>query len=160
LQDTPIIFLTARASETDRIIGLEIGANDYVIKPFSIRELITRIKLQFRRPSELQHLIGSGGVELDRNKRQVRVNGVPLALSTTEFRLLEFLMERPGVVFRREQLLDAVWGKERAITDRAVDVYVMRLRQKLEKDPANPVLIHAVRGFGYTFQPTRPIGIR
>jgi DNA-binding response OmpR family regulator len=69
-------------------------------------------------------------------------------------------MERPGVVFRREQLLDAVWGKERAITDRAVDVYVMRLRQKLEKDPANPVLIHAVRGFGYTFQPTRPIGIR
>ena len=160
LQDTPIIFLTARASETDRIIGLEIGANDYVIKPFSIRELMTRIKLQFRRPSEPQHLIGSGGVELDRNKRQVRVNGVPLALSTTEFRLLEFLMERPGVVFRREQLLDAVWGKERAITDRAVDVYVMRLRQKLEKDPANPVLIHAVRGFGYTFQPTRPVASR
>ena len=156
LQHTPIIFLTARASETDRIIGLEIGANDYVIKPFSIRELITRIKLQFRPSSDPQHLIESGGVELNRNKRQVRVNGTALALTTTEFRLLEFLMGRPGVVFRREQLLDAVWGKERAITDRTVDVYVMRLRQKLEKDPANPVLIHSVRGFGYTFEPRRP----
>ena len=156
LQDTPIIFLTARASETDRIIGLEIGANDYVIKPFSIRELITRIKLQFRPSSDPQRLIESGGVELNPNKRQVRVNGTALALTTTEFRLLEFLMGRPGVVFRREQLLDAVWGKERAITDRTVDVYVMRLRQKLEKDPANPVLIHSVRGFGYTFEPRRP----
>ena len=156
LQHTPIIFLTARASETDRIIGLEIGANDYVIKPFSIRELITRIKLQFRPSSDPQHLIESGGVELNRNKRQVRVNGTALALTTTEFRLLEFLMGRPGVVFRREQLLDAVWGKERAITDRTVDVYVMRLRQKLEKDPANPALIHSVRGFGYTFEPRRP----
>ena len=160
LQDTPIIFLTARASETDRIIGLEIGANDYVIKPFSIRELITRIKLQFRRPSEPQRLIGSGGVELDRGRRQVRVNGAALALTTTEFRLLEFLMVRPGEVFRREQLLNAVWGKQRAITDRVVDVYVMRLRQKLEKDPANPLLIHAVRGFGYTFEPSRPVAIR
>ena len=78
---------------------------------------------------------------------------MPLSLTATEFRLLEFLMGRPGVVFSREQLLNAVWGQDRAITDRAVDVYILRLRQKLEHDPTNPVLIHSIRGFGYTFEP-------
>ena len=94
-------------------------------------------------------------MELDRTSCQVRLNGVPLSLTATEFRLLEFLMNRPGVVFSREQLLNAVWGQDRAITDRAVDVYVLRLRQKVEQDPANPILIHSVRGFGYTFEPRR-----
>lgn len=155
LAGIPIIFLTARAAETDRIVGLEIGANDYVVKPFSIRELIARIKLQFRNQTKPSRVLEAGGVELDRTSCQVRVQGAPLALTATEFRLLEFLMSRPGVVFSREQLLNAVWGQDRAITDRAVDVYVLRLRQKVERDPANPLLIHSVRGFGYTFEPAR-----
>jgi DNA-binding response OmpR family regulator len=151
----PVIFLTARASETDRIIGLEVGANDYVVKPFSIRELIARIKLQFRSQTQPARVLEAGGIELDRSSCQVRLNGTALALTATEFRLLEFLMSRPGVVFSREQLLNAVWGQDRAITDRAVDVYVLRLRQKVERDPGNPHIIHSVRGFGYTFEPSR-----
>ena len=159
LATTPVIFLTARASETDRIVGLELGANDYVVKPFFVRELIARIKLQLRGAPWTQatpaRVLEAGGVELDPSSRQVRLNGAPLSLTATEFRLLEFLMNRPGVVFSREQLLNAVWGQDRAITDRAVDVYVLRLRQKVEEDPANPILIHSVRGFGYTFEPRR-----
>jgi len=159
LAATPVIFLTARASETDRIVGLELGANDYVVKPFFVRELIARIKLQFRGAQWAQgapaRVLEAGGLELDVSSRQVRLNGTPLALTATEFRLLEFLMTRPGVVFSREQLLNAVWGQDRAITDRAVDVYVLRLRQKVEQDPTSPVLIHSVRGFGYTFEPRR-----
>jgi DNA-binding response OmpR family regulator len=155
LAGTPVIFLTARASETDRIVGLELGANDYVVKPFFVRELIARIKLQFRQQAPPGRVLQSGGVELDAGSRQVRLEGASLTLTATEFRLLEFLMSRPGIVFSREQLLNAVWGQDRAITDRAVDVYVLRLRQKVEKDPAAPALIHSVRGFGYTFEPRR-----
>ncbi len=155
LAGTPIIFLTARASETDRIVGLEIGANDYVVKPFFVRELIARIKLQFRNQAPPTRIMEAGGLELDVTSRQVRMNGAPLSLTATEFRLLEYLMSRPAVVFSREQLLNAVWGQERAITDRAVDVYILRLRQKIERDPAAPELIHSVRGFGYTFEPRR-----
>ncbi len=152
LAGTPIIFLTARAAETDRIVGLELGANDYVVKPFFVRELVARIKLQFRSQAAPPRVLEAGGLILDRSSCQVRLNGEPLSLTATEFRLLEFLMSRPGVVFSREQLLNAVWGQDRAITDRAVDVYVLRLRQKVEVDPANPALIHSVRGFGYTFE--------
>ena len=159
LAATPVIFLTARASETDRIVGLELGANDYVVKPFFVRELIARIKLQVRGATRSQaapaRVLEAGGLEVDTASRQVRLNSRPLALTATEFRLLEFLMTRPGVVFSREQLLNSVWGQDRAITDRAVDVYVLRLRQKIEEDPAAPVLIHSVRGFGYTFEPRR-----
>ncbi len=159
LASTPVIFLTARASETDRIVGLELGANDYVVKPFFVRELIARIKLQLRAAPWTQatpaRVVEAGGLELDPSSRQVRLHGTPLSLTATEFRLLEFLMNRPGVVFSREQLLNAAWGQDRAITDRAVDVYVLRLRQKVEQDPANPILIHSVRGFGYTFEPRR-----
>ncbi len=138
LAGVPVIFLTARASETDRIVGLELGANDYVVKPFFVRELIARIKLQFRNQTAPARILESGGLELDTASRQVRLNGTPLQLTATEFRLLEFLMNRPGVVFSREQLLNSVWGQDRAITDRAVDVYVLRLRQKIEQDPAAP----------------------
>jgi DNA-binding response OmpR family regulator len=158
LASTPVIFLTARASETDRIVGLELGANDYVVKPFFVRELIARIKLQLRgawTQATPARVLEAGGVELDPSSRQVRLHGAPLSLTATEFRLLEFLMNRPGMVFSREQLLNAVWGQDHAITDRAVDVYVLRLRQKVEEDPANPILIHSVRGFGYTFEPRR-----
>jgi DNA-binding response OmpR family regulator len=159
LSSVPIIFLTARASETDRIVGLEIGANDYVVKPFFVRELIARIKLQFRSQSAPSRILAAGGLELDPASRQVRLNGDTLALTATEFRLLEFMMNRPGVVFSREQLLNSVWGQDRAITDRAVDVYVLRLRQKIEQDPAAPILIHSVRGFGYTFEPRRAVAV-
>lgn len=153
LSQTPIIFLTARASETDRIVGLELGANDYMVKPFFVRELIARIKLQFRTHSTPSRVLKAGGVELDRSSCQVKLAGENLALTATEFRLLEFLMSRPGVVFSREQLLNAVWGQGRAITDRTVDVYILRLRQKIEQDASAPHLIHSVRGFGYSFEP-------
>jgi len=159
LASIPVIFLTARASETDRIVGLELGANDYVVKPFFVRELIARIKLQFRNQASPPRTLEAAGLELDPASRQVRLNNVPLSLTATEFRLLEFLMTRPGVVFSREQLLNSVWGQDRAITDRAVDVYVLRLRQKVECDPANPIMIHSVRGFGYTFEPRRAMAV-
>jgi DNA-binding response OmpR family regulator len=155
----PVIFLTARASETDRIVGLELGANDYVVKPFFVRELIARIKLQFRNQTAPPRVLEAGGVVMDTTSRQVRLDGELLQLTATEFRLLEFLMSRPGVVFSREQLLNAVWGQDRAITDRAVDVYVLRLRQKVERDSTAPALIHSVRGFGYTFEPRRAVAV-
>jgi DNA-binding response OmpR family regulator len=155
IAQTPIIFLTARASETDRIVGLELGANDYVVKPFFVRELIARVKLQLRQRVDgpAAETVRAGGVELDRASCRVRVNGGAVTLTATEFRLLEFLMSRPGMVFSRDHLLDGVWGNDRALTDRAVDVYILRLRQKIEADPAAPRLIHSVRGFGYTFEP-------
>lgn len=151
LAHLPIIFLTARASETDRIVGLELGANDYIVKPFFIRELIARIKIQFRGQTSATRVLKAATLELDRSRCEARLVGTPLTLTATEFRLLEFLMSRPGVVFSREQLLDAVWGHDRAVTDRTVDVYILRLRQKIEADPANPLLIRSVRGFGYSF---------
>ncbi len=151
LAHIPVIFLTARASETDRIVGLELGANDYIVKPFFIRELIARIKIHFRGQAAPTKLLKSGSLELDRNSCRVHLRGSELTLTATEFRLLEFLMSRPGVVFSREQLLDAVWGHDRAVTDRTVDVYILRLRQKIEGDPANPNFIRSVRGFGYSF---------
>jgi len=152
LANLPIIFLTARAQESDRILGLELGANDYVVKPFSVRELIARVRNQLRAPGGAPaRILRASGVELDRDSCRVRLNGKPLTLTATEFRLLEFLMSRPGVVFSREQLLDYVWGMDHAVTDRTVDVHILRLRQKVETDPANPVMIQSVRGFGYLF---------
>jgi DNA-binding response OmpR family regulator len=156
LAHIPVIFLTARASETDRIVGLELGANDYIVKPFFVRELVARIKIQFRTQTAPVRLLKNSGLELDRSSCRVRLNGETLALTATEFRLLEFLMSRPGVVFSREQLLDSVWGHDRAVTDRTVDVYILRLRQKIEADPANPELIRSVRGFGYSFSDGAP----
>ena len=161
LAQTPVIFLTARASETDRIVGLELGANDYIVKPFFIREVIARIKLQFRTQTVPSRLLKAGGVELDRSSCQVKLDGELLSLTATEFRLLEFLMSRPGVVFSREQLLNSVWGQDRAITDRTVDVYILRLRQKIEKDASLPRLVHSVRGFGYSFEPrSQEVGLQ
>jgi DNA-binding response OmpR family regulator len=150
LAHIPVIFLTARASETDRIVGLELGANDYIVKPFFVRELIARIKIHFRGQQPATKLLKVGELELDRPRCQVRLGGTEISLTATEFRLLEFLMSRPGVVFSREQLLDAVWGHDRAVTDRTVDVYVLRLRQKIESENG-PSFIRSVRGFGYSF---------
>ena len=151
LANTPVIFLTARATETDRIVGLELGANDYIVKPFFVRELFARIKIQFRGQAQPVRTLKAGGLELDRNACRVFLRGGELTLTATEFRLLEFLMTRPGIVFSREQLLNSVWGHDRAVTDRTVDVYVLRLRQKVETDPTNPLFIRSVRGFGYSF---------
>ena len=151
LANVPIIFLTARVSETDRILGLELGANDYIVKPFFIRELVARVKNQLRTQTTPTRSVRAGALELDRASCRVLLHGNEVALTATEFRLLDFLMSRPGVVYSREQLLDSVWGHDRAVTDRTVDVYILRLRQKIEPDPANPSFIRAVRGFGYSF---------
>jgi DNA-binding response OmpR family regulator len=156
LQHIPVIFLTARASETDRIVGLELGANDYIVKPFFVRELIARIKIHFRGQQPAAKLLKAGGLELDRPRCQVHLGGQEIALTATEFRLLEFLMSRPGVVFSREQLLDSVWGHDRAVTDRTVDVYVLRLRQKIETSEGLS-FIRSVRGFGYSFNIEVPV---
>ena len=155
LSALPVIFLTARASETDRIVGLELGANDYIVKPFFVRELIARIKIHFRGQTQVSKLLKSGGLELDRARCRVHLTGQEISLTATEFRLLEFLMSRPGVVFSREQLLDAVWGHDRAVTDRTVDVYILRLRQKIE-NADGPAFIRSVRGFGYSFNTEVP----
>ena len=155
LAPVPVIFLTARASETDRIVGLELGANDYIVKPFFIRELIARIKIHFRGQPPATKILRSGDLELDRARCRVHLNGGEITLTATEFRLLEFLMSRPGVVFSREQLLDAVWGHDRAVTDRTVDVYILRLRQKIEAAEES-TFIRSVRGFGYSFNAEVP----
>jgi DNA-binding response OmpR family regulator len=157
LAATPVIFLTARASETDRIVGLELGANDYIVKPFFVRELIARVKIHFRGDKPVAKILRSGELELDRSRCAVRMGANELTLTATEFKLLEFLMSRPGVVFSREQLLDAVWGHDRAVTDRTVDVYVLRLRQKIEPE-SGPAFIRSVRGFGYSFNAEVPQG--
>jgi DNA-binding response OmpR family regulator len=150
LSHVPVIFLTARASETDRIVGLEVGANDYIVKPFFVRELIARIKIHFRDQPATTKMLKIGDLELDRSRCQVRLAGHEIALTATEFRLLDFLMSRPGVVYSREQLLDGVWGHDRAVTDRTVDVYILRLRQKIETE-GGPSYVRSVRGFGYSF---------
>jgi DNA-binding response OmpR family regulator len=150
LAHVPVIFLTARASETDRIVGLELGANDYIVKPFFVRELIARIKIHFRGAPATTKMLKAGDLQLDRARCRVHLGDKEVTLTATEFRLLEFLMSRPGVVFSREQLLDAVWGHNRAVTDRAVDVYILRLRQKIEQEE-NASFIRSVRGFGYSF---------
>ncbi len=152
LAGTPILFLTAKASEADRIIGLEMGANDYIVKPFFMGEVLARIRVQLRPRAEPLVRLKVGSIELDPVACRVWREGRELELTATEFRLLEFLMSRPGVVFARGQLLDAVWGYDRVVTERAVDVYILRLRQKIEDDPADPRVIRSVRGFGYSFQ--------
>jgi len=152
LAQTPIIFLTARGSETDRILGLELGANDYIVKPFSMGELVARVKVQVYRHAEPPRILRAEGLELDRSSRQVRLDGRLVSLTATEFRLLEFLMSRPGTVFSREQLLDLVWGPDRVVTNRTVDVFVLRLRHRLETGPGGRKYIRSVRGFGYAFQ--------
>ena len=139
LAHVPIIFLTARVSETDRILGLELGANDYIVKPFFIRELIARDQESVPQPDR-------AGADRSRRSSGTGPRQLPRACGTAakspspppNSACLDFLMSRPGVVYSREQLLDAVWGHDRAVTDRTVDVYILRLRQKIEPDPTNP----------------------
>ncbi len=150
----PIIFLTARAEEIDRVIGLELGADDYVTKPFSPRELLARVKAVLRR-SRAAHLASSvivcGPLHIDLDKREVTRDGRKLDLSALEFNLLYFLASNRERVFSRDELLDRVWGRERFVTPRSVDVYIRRLREKIEPDAESPRFIITVRGFGYKF---------
>ncbi len=150
----PVIFLTAKTSETDRVVGLELGADDYVSKPFSPRELVARVKAvlrRFERPLGPEK-VRAGEIEIDAGGMVLRVSGKPVTATATEFRLLEYLARHPGRVFTRDQLLDTVWGDTRFVTPRSVDVYIRRLREKIERDPENPRYLKTVRGAGYRFE--------
>lgn len=148
----PIIMLTARGEEEERVRGFETGADDYVVKPFSIPELLARINALLRRtsPQLLASLLQAGDLELDRSNHRVRRSGREVHLGPTEYRLLEYLMRSPGRVYSREQLLDAVWGTDVYVDERTVDVHVGRLRKAINKG-RNPDPIRTVRGTGYSF---------
>lgn len=147
----PVIMLTARGEESDRIRGLETGADDYLVKPFSPAELIARIRALLRRsrPGLSEEKLSYGGIVVDLAAHRAARNGVAVHLGPTEFRLLRFLMERPGRVFSREQLLDHVWGREIYVESRTVDVHIRRLRMALDVNDA-PDIIRTVRGAGYS----------
>jgi two-component system phosphate regulon response regulator PhoB len=147
----PIIMLTARGEEGERVRGLATGADDYIVKPFSLPEFIARIGALLRRasPERIATVLIAGDIELDREKRRVSRAGREVALGPTEFRLLEFLMQSPGRVFSREQLLDGVWGRDVYIDERTVDVHVGRLRKALNRGRGNDP-IRTVRGSGYS----------
>jgi len=151
----PVIMLTARGEEGDRVRGLATGADDYIVKPFSVPELLARVRALLRRakPARIANLLVAGDIELDRETHRVRRSGKELHLGPTEFRLLEFLMQSPGRVFTREQLLDGVWGHDVYIDERTVDVHVGRLRKALNR-PRSPDPIRTVRGAGYSFDET------
>ena len=152
LKAIPIIFLTALGDETDRVLGLEIGGSDYVVKPFSLRELMARIKIHLRAETDAHEVLTAGPIELNRTQYIVRLRGELVSLTATEFRLLERLMRRPGQVFRRAALLDAAWADRGDVMERTVDAYIVRLRNKLEDNPSKPRYIRSVRGVGYTFR--------
>jgi two-component system, OmpR family, phosphate regulon response regulator PhoB len=146
----PIIMLTARGEESERVRGLATGADDYIVKPFSVPELSARVRALLRRaaPERLADVLSFGELEVDREKKRVSRAGRAIDLGPTEYRLLEFLMERPGRVFSREQLLDGVWGSDIYIDERTVDVHVGRLRKAINRgNVADP--IRTVRGAGY-----------
>ncbi|WP_419807142.1 winged helix-turn-helix domain-containing protein [Terriglobus sp.] len=154
LSTTPVIFLTAMAAEADRVQGLELGADDYITKPFSPRELVARVRAvlrRFERPAS-PDVIRFGDVELDGGAMQMRLRGEVVTMTATEFRLLDYLARHPGRVFSRDQLLDAVWGDARFVTPRSVDVYVRRIREKMEEDAENPRFLKTMRGAGYRFE--------
>jgi two-component system response regulator RegX3 len=153
----PIIMLTAKDSEIDKVVGLELGADDYVTKPYSSRELIARIKAVLRRGSNEDiapenGILTAAGIRLDVGKHQVTVNGTMISLPLKEFELLEFLMRNSGRVLTRTQLIDRIWGGDYYGDTKTLDVHIKRLRSKVEADPANPVLIQTIRGLGYKLE--------
>jgi DNA-binding response OmpR family regulator len=150
----PIIMLTAKAEEFDKVLGLELGADDYITKPFAMRELVARVKAvlrRFERPSA-PSVISFEEVVIDASAMQLKVRGELTTTTATEFRLLDYLARHPGRVFSRDHLLDAVWGDARFVTPRSVDVYVRRIREKIESDPESPRYLKTVRGAGYRFE--------
>ena len=153
----PIIMLTAKDSEVDKVVGLEIGADDYVTKPYSSRELVARIRAVLRRNhgedvEATPGVLVVGEVRMDIDRHQVSVNGAPVSLPLKEFELLEFLMRNAGRVLTRMQLIDRVWGSDYVGDTKTLDVHIKRLRAKIESDPANPTLIQTVRGLGYKME--------
>ncbi|HEX5969789.1 MAG TPA: response regulator transcription factor [Intrasporangium sp.] len=152
----PVIMLTAKDSEIDKVVGLEIGADDYVTKPYSSRELLARVKAVLRRLAEPEDLlpptIEAGPVRMDVERHTVTVNGKPTSLPLKEFELLEMLLRNAGRVLTRMQLIDRVWGSDYVGGTKTLDVHIKRLRAKVEPDPAHPVHIVTVRGLGYKFE--------
>lgn len=156
LRALPVIFLTAKGEEMDRVLGLEIGGDDYVVKPFSPRELVARVRAVLRRQervAEKREVVEAGSVRLDTRTQEVTVRGRPVELSTLEFKLLYYLASHPRHVFNRDRLLDEVWGRDRFVTPRTVDVHIRRLREKIEALPNRPQFLQTVRGSGYRFSP-------
>jgi DNA-binding response OmpR family regulator len=151
--DIAVIMLTARGEEVDRVLGLELGADDYVTKPFSLRELMARIRAVLRRPGPRQKFeeFGFGDVRVHLRARQAFKGGQEVRLTRKEFDLLRYLVEHPGEVITRDRLLDEVWGYERFPTTRTVDTHILRLRQKFEDDPERPAHILTAHGQGYRF---------
>ena len=155
----PIIMLTAKDSEIDKVVGLELGADDYVTKPYSSRELVARIKAVLRRgsiePDSLSDNSGVhevAGIRMDTERHQVSVHGKQIALPLKEFELLEFLVRNEGKVLTRAQIIDRIWGGDYFGDTKTLDVHIKRIRSKIEIDPANPELIHTIRGLGYKFE--------
>ena len=153
----PIIMLTAKDTEVDKVVGLELGADDYVVKPYSKAELVARIKAVLRRNNADAFVnqggsISAGPVVIDVERHQVSINGENISLPLKEFELLEFLVRNSGRVLTRTQLIDRVWGSDYFGDTKTLDVHVKRLRAKIEQDPANPVYIQTIRGLGYKFE--------
>ena len=161
LARVPVVFLTAKSEEVDRVLGLEIGGDDYITKPFSPRELVARIKAHLRRQESdtaLETPFTTGPFRLDRAARRVymthRAQGEKeIELTSTEFKLLEFFLMHAGTAWSREQLLREVWGEQHFVTPRTVDVHIRRLREHIEEKPDEPTYLVTVRGFGYRFEP-------
>ena len=159
--DVPILMLTARREESDKVVGLESGADDYLTKPFGVRELVARARALLRRPRHKAAAAGGAepaaqvlairGIEIDVPRRKVRVRGREVELTDQEFRLLHLLATHPGIVFSREALLSKIWRGDTFVTVRSVDTLVKRLRRRVETDPAEPEFIHTVWGVGYKF---------
>ncbi len=153
----PIIMLTARAEETDRVVGLELGADDYITKPFSIRELLARVKSVLRRASSSEQPVRSsditeiGDLRIDAARYEISLGGKVVTLAPKEFELLRFLATHPGLVFSRQVILDRVWGTDAFVEERTVDVHIRWIREKIETSPSQPVRILTVRGVGYKF---------
>jgi two-component system response regulator RegX3 len=154
--DVPIIMLTAKDTEVDKVVGLELGADDYVTKPYSKAELIARIRAVLRRQGDTSNttegVITAGPVRIDVERHQVNINDQLVSLPLKEFELLEFLVRNSGRVLTRSQLIDRVWGSDYFGDTKTLDVHVKRLRAKIETDPANPVFIQTIRGLGYKFE--------
>ena len=155
--DVPVIMLTAKDAEVDKVVGLEIGADDYVTKPFSARELLARIRAVLRRRGEPEELVTSvlecGPVRMDVDRHVVTVNGATAPMPLKEFELLEFLLRNSGRVLTRGQLIDRIWGSDYVGDTKTLDVHVKRVRAKVEPDPAQPRHLLTVRGLGYKFEP-------
>jgi two-component system alkaline phosphatase synthesis response regulator PhoP len=150
----PVLILSARSEEADRVVGLELGADDYVTKPFSMRELTARVRALLRRnePAAPQRSkVQRGDIVIDPTAHNVTVAGRSVELSALEFRLLHYIASHPGMVFSRDQLLDNVWGNDRTVTPRSVDVYIRRIREKIEPKPQQPAYVQTIHGVGYRF---------